>query len=103
MIIRIDAQGQVTVHDPTNLTAFSICGPQPDAQARHRLAEAGVELTHDAGHGFVAASTVRGWAQATGPLPEGWQADFDAMVAYATSKGWTDDVGRLRAHTQWQS
>lgn len=49
MIIRIDAQGQVTVHDPTNLTAFSSCGPQPDARARHRLAEAGVELTHDLG------------------------------------------------------
>jgi hypothetical protein len=103
MIIRIDAQGQVTLHDVANLKAFSMTGPRPDAPARHRLAEAGVDLTDDAGHGFVAASTVSGWAHAAGPVPQGWQADFDAMVAYATSKGWTDDEGRLRAHTEWES
>ena len=32
---------------------------------------------------------------------EAWTADFDAMVAYATSKGWTDAAGtHLRAHVE---
>jgi hypothetical protein len=30
-----------------------------------------------------------------------WAAGFDAMVSYATAKGWTDDHGRLRAHVEW--
>lgn len=103
MIIRFDAQGQVSVHDLTDLKAFSIVGPRPDTIARHRAAQAGVELTDDAAHGFVAASTVSAWAHATGSLPDGWQEGFDAMVAYAASKGWTDARGRLRAHTEWES
>ena len=28
------------------------------------------------------------------------QEGFDAMVAYAVSKGWVDDEGRLRAHVE---
>jgi hypothetical protein len=33
---------------------------------------------------------------------DGWTADFDAMVEYARSKGWTDEQGRVRAHLEWQ-
>ena len=27
-----------------------------------------------------------------------WRDKYDAMVAFATSKGWTDEQGRIRAH-----
>lgn len=27
-----------------------------------------------------------------------WRRKLDAMVAFAASKGWTDDQGRIRAH-----
>lgn len=34
--------------------------------------------------------------------PEGWDADFAAMVEYARGKGWLDPAGRrLRAHVEW--
>lgn len=37
-----------------------------------------------------------------GPLAEDaqWRRQYDAMVAYAASKGWTDDDGRIRAHVR---
>jgi len=32
---------------------------------------------------------------------DGWTERFDAMITYATSKGWTDDVGtHVRAHVE---
>lgn len=32
----------------------------------------------------------------------GWTGKFDDMIAYATSKGWTDDTGSLvRAHIEF--
>lgn len=34
--------------------------------------------------------------------PQGWDADFAAMVDYARSKGWLDATGeRIRAHVEW--
>jgi hypothetical protein len=100
VFIAIDPHGSPTLHEAADLKRLAITGPRPDAAAVARLAEAGVALTDDRAHGFVAPATVVHWASA-GSLPEGWQVDFDAMVAYATSKGWTDDAGRLRAHTEW--
>ena len=29
-----------------------------------------------------------------------WRRQYDAMVAFATSKGWTDEQGRIRAHVK---
>lgn len=34
-------------------------------------------------------------------LESGWEHEFDGMVAFATSKGWTSDDGSLRAHIDW--
>lgn len=32
---------------------------------------------------------------------EGWKVGFDGMIAYATSKGWTDAAGtHVRAHVE---
>lgn len=39
---------------------------------------------------------------AAGQVPDGWDADFDAMVGYAKSKGWLDERGEaIQAHTEW--
>jgi hypothetical protein len=32
-----------------------------------------------------------------------WRTDFEGMVSYAASKGWTDERGWLRGHTEWTS
>ena len=34
-------------------------------------------------------------------LDPGWESDFDGMVHYAVTKGWTDGDGSLRAHVEW--
>ncbi|WP_130291492.1 hypothetical protein [Pseudonocardia sediminis] len=39
---------------------------------------------------------------AKGRVGEDWPADFDAMLAYAGSKGWlTDDRVGIQAHCEW--
>ena len=41
---------------------------------------------------------------AAGRVPDGWEADFDAMLGYARSKGWLDETGRsIQAHIEWVS
>jgi hypothetical protein len=101
MIIEVHRDGTATFHEATDLKRLSITGRRPDATGTDRLAQAGVELTDDAAHGFVAPDTLKAWAAVSGSLSDTWYHDFDAMVAYATSKGWTDEGGRLRAHTEW--
>jgi hypothetical protein len=39
---------------------------------------------------------------AAGRVPDGWEDDFGAMVAYAGSKGWLDETGTaIQAHVEW--
>jgi hypothetical protein len=39
----------------------------------------------------------------TGARPEDaeWMEQFAAMVEYARSRDWVDDVGRIQAHVVW--
>lgn len=101
MFIAIDHQGSPTLHEADDMKRLAITGPRPDEAAVARLNDAGLALTDDRTHGFVAPATLKRWAQQATTLPNGWDADFEAMVAYATAKGWTDAEGRLRAHTEW--
>lgn len=40
-------------------------------------------------------------AAAEGRVPEGWRAEFDAMVGYAASKGWLNEAGdAIAAHVE---
>ena len=39
---------------------------------------------------------------AAGQVPDGWEADFAAMIGYAESKGWLDESGEaIQAHIEW--
>jgi hypothetical protein len=41
---------------------------------------------------------------AAGRVEESWDADFDAMLGYAKSKGWLDEPGHaIKAHVEWES
>lgn len=46
-------------------------------------------------HAWIAPERLRALAV---PQPPDWAGQFDAMVAYAAGKGWTDADGALRAH-----
>jgi len=49
---------------------------------------------------WIAVDAVR--RMAAGRVPEGWDGDLDAMLAYARGKGWVDDAGHaIRAHVEW--
>lgn len=50
-------------------------------------------------HAYLAREALIGLA---GPLGRdaGWRERFDAMVAYARDKGWTDAEGAIRAHIE---
>jgi hypothetical protein len=98
MIVVVAADGdgvRAVVQDTQNLrqlhAEFQKVG---DAEADRAL--------HCAGLGAVAGDHV--WLEpsalrAAGDGTADWNAQFDAMLRYAASKGWTDEQsGRVRAH-----
>ena len=48
-------------------------------------------------HALIAPAWVR--RQAAGRVPEGWDTDFDGMLAYAETKGWIVD-GLIKGHVE---
>ncbi|HEU5302454.1 MAG TPA: hypothetical protein VFW06_09495 [Acidimicrobiia bacterium] len=49
---------------------------------------------------WIAVDAVR--RMAVGRVSEGWDADLEAMLGYARSKGWLDEAGHaIRAHVEW--
>ncbi len=116
MIIDIDrAALTVIVREADVLDAFSAqCDTTDDALVGPAMGPAG----HAAGdaHVWVDTSWVRrqvvlgdatGDPQGTGDrdaVGADWSARFDAMVAYAASKGWTDESGtHINAHIELRS
>jgi hypothetical protein len=52
-------------------------------------------------HAWITVDAVRRMAE--GRVGPGWDADFEAMLAFAGSKGWLDPTGAsIQAHVEWQ-
>ena len=97
MYIQVDQDGPVTLADADNFRAFSVVSNG----VREKLGEALSGLgTVDGDHAWLDAGAVKNLAG--DGVGEQWHADFDAMVEFARSKGWTDDDGRVRAHVEWR-
>ena len=62
------------------------------------LAALGV-MSADGAHVFVEPEWIRQHAGDLGSDPS-WLGQFDAMIRFAAERGWTDDVGRVRAHVE---
>ncbi len=57
------------------------------------------EMTDDRSAVMVPVATLR--RLAAGHVPEGWDAEFDAMLAKARERGWLSDDGTIvRAHLE---
>jgi hypothetical protein len=57
------------------------------------------ELLIDGAHVMIPVATLR--RLAAGRVPDGWDADFDRMLAYARSQGWLSEDGEsVRAHLE---
>jgi hypothetical protein len=57
------------------------------------------ELLIDGAHIMVPVATLR--RLAAGRVPDGWDADFDAMLAHARTRGWlSEDGSAVRVHLE---
>ena len=106
MYIHVDTAAEPPVArlaDRDNFRAFAIMvDGTPDQLPAVADALTGLgAVDADGEHAMLDADAVRRLAGATDG--DAWTADFDAMVEYARSKGWTDDQGRVRAHLEWRT
>lgn len=102
MRVLIAADGAVTLDDADDCRSFSVGGAPPGSdEATAAVVAAGVHLDAGGGHAYVEPAAVE--RLAAGRVDEGWGDRFAAMLAYAGTKGWLDEVGRIRGHTEWAS
>ena len=98
MIIRVDMAGEVRVDEHTVFTDFHVEAPVGFSTAE-LAATMGGGTRPDGGHLWIAEAAVRHWL--AGRTGDDWDEGFSGMVAYARSKGWTDEAGtHLRAHLE---
>lgn len=96
MFVRIDTDAdQGELCDAENLQQLHVSvPPAADVDAVVRVLEPFGRL--DGEHAWLSIDALRD----AGPDDEGWRERFDAMIAYAGSKGWTDGRGAVRAHLE---
>ena len=71
----------------------------PGFAADDLAATMGAGTRADDGHLWIAEAAIRHWL--VGLTDDLWDEGFSGMVAYARSKGWTDEAGtHLRAHVE---
>lgn len=90
--------GGVELEEPDDCTRFHLVGrdvgPDEVAGALSGFGEVEGE------HAWIEPDTLRTLAE--GRVPADWDDRFDGMIAYAATKGWVDDEGRLQAHIEWE-
>ncbi len=93
------SSGAAIVRQPEDLKSLKVVAPAGvvDPTALGDLGEP------DGSHVWLSVPALRAAAAATVPeVDRGqWISAFDGMIAYAASKGWTDESGtRVRAHVE---
>jgi hypothetical protein len=97
--IVIAADGSVTLDRPTEFTAFDIRSADPSPSAVLAALGPGGSDTPEDGHVLVAVATIRELAGSVADA--GWETGLATMLAYAASRGWTDESGELiKAHIE---
>ena len=102
MHIFLGADAGTELNEPDNFQGFSVEVPaEVSAETLAALVHrSGLgELDADGGHFHVNIDSVR--RLATGRGGSDWDAGFDAMIAYARTKGWVDNArNTVRAHIE---
>jgi hypothetical protein len=102
VLVSADSGSRATVEDTGNLKQLHVeFRGVSDHTGAEAVAASGLGRA-DADHAWLDVSALRAAgdesARAAGG-DAGWATQFDAMIAYAASKGWTDPDGtRVRAH-----
>jgi hypothetical protein len=94
--------GPATLADPDDFTAFAAVATGPAEAERLAVAAAPVGRAVGDSHVFVAIAALRTMHGAR-PSDAAWAEALDGMLAYAASKGWTDEAGAVRAHVEWRA
>ncbi|GAA3523033.1 hypothetical protein GCM10022222_01210 [Amycolatopsis ultiminotia] len=98
MIVRITADGQVDLCEPLDFTSFSVQAPwetDPADVGRALVANGWGEVEGD--HAWILSDAVR--AAASDEVDPGWAEKYEAMLRYATARGWWRERDRaIRAH-----
>ena len=95
MNIRLSPSGKVVLEDAEEFRRFAVLVPHGTIPDDTVLA--GLMRIEGGTHAWVPPATVL----ALQTVPDvAWRAKFDAMVAYAVGKGWTDAEGCFRAHIE---
>jgi hypothetical protein len=104
MIIHVDpsvAPAAITLSEPSDFQGFKVVVPADADPQALTAALATLGRAEGTDHVFVAPDAVSALAGETAADPA-WAEGFAGMVGYATSKGWTDADGRIRAHVERQ-
>jgi hypothetical protein len=106
MFVQVDLGStppRVTLEEPENAKQFhlAVVGGSDAAMVYGALVDAAAgRLEGD--DAWIGVDAVR--RMAAGRVDESWDADFEAMLGYARSKGWLDEAGHaIKAHVEWQS
>ena len=95
MRVHLSNTGAVTLCDPSVFTSLDVLvDPQSPERLEQSIARIGSR--DGPGHVRLSPSVLRFLSSHAGSAE--WDAKFDAMIAYAASKGWLDAQGRVRAH-----
>jgi hypothetical protein len=89
----------VSLEEPWEFGRFAVRLHSAPTRAELDAAVEGLGTMADDEHVFVDIVVLKALA---GPLVRdpGWTAKLDGMVAFASSKGWLDEHGRIRAHLE---
>lgn len=99
MRLHLTNAGAITLCEPTVFNRLEVLvDPQPAARLEQAIARIG--LREDADHVRLPPSILRFLSGHAGETD--WEAGFGAMLAYATSKGWVDSQGHVRAHLNFR-
>jgi hypothetical protein len=95
------ANRHVTLLEPEDFASFSVAvtGPRSgDALARMVRDNGLGRMDPDGAHVIVQPDALRRLA---GPsVSEEWEQGFEGMCAYATTQGWVEDDGGIKAHIE---
>ena len=99
--IIVDGESAPRLDQASDFTAFSVTSAEPTQDAVLLALSESASPAPEDDHVFVNVEAVRAWALASGAEPEGWEAGYAKMLAYAGSKGWmNDDATAIKAHIE---
>jgi hypothetical protein len=95
-----DGEPAVELDDADNCNAFHLEARGVDAAGvAAALASTGAgRLAGD--DAFIQRATIERLA-GNAAVSEDWSERYQAMLAYAGTKGWLDDAGAIQAHIEW--